>query len=66
MDSHKKTLKQDQCRRNAGDGASSTALSTRQSSSPLLAAMPFSLFHPFLLNKQTAEDAGTPRIRDDV
>ena len=35
---------QDQCRRNAGDGASCTALGTRQSSSPLLAAMPLSHF----------------------
>ena len=40
----------DQCRRNAGDGASSTALGTRQSSSPLLAAMPSSRFHPFLFS----------------
>ena len=38
----------DQCRRNAGDGASSTALGTRQSSSPLLAAMPFLSFSPIL------------------
>ena len=41
---------QHQCRRNAGDGASCTALGTRQSSSPLLAAMPSSRFHPFLFS----------------